>query len=84
MKITTATQVTAADTTLVVYRKDRFCPATSALPEDYRSRLEQIDGVIHVGQNEAVGTFTQVEVVDALGPDLVGSGADLGALEAVD
>jgi len=44
----------------------------------------EIDGVIHVGQNEAVGTFTQVEVVDALGPDLVGSGADLGALEAVD
>jgi putative ABC transport system permease protein len=44
--VTTATQVTAADTTLVVYRKDRFCPATSALPEDYRTRIEQIDGVI--------------------------------------
>ena len=43
-----ATRFTADDTTMIVYRKDRFCPATSALPEDYRSRLEQIDGVISV------------------------------------
>ncbi len=44
----------------------------------------EIDGVVHVGQNDAVGTFTEVAIVDALGPDLVGSGADLLALEAVD
>ncbi|HUF62226.1 MAG TPA: ABC transporter permease, partial [Verrucomicrobiales bacterium] len=27
-----ATEVAAADTTLVVYRENRFCPATSRLP----------------------------------------------------
>jgi len=44
----------------------------------------EIDGVIHVGQNVAVGDFARVEIVDALGPDLVASGADVLALEAVD
>ncbi len=43
-----ATQATAADTTLVVYRKDRFCPATSVLPEDYRRRIESLEGVTTV------------------------------------
>ncbi len=40
-----ATTATANDTTLVVYRKDRYCPATSQLPQDYQRRIEQIDGV---------------------------------------
>ncbi len=40
-----ATQATADDTTLVVYRKDRYCPATSELPQDYQRRIEQIKGV---------------------------------------
>ena len=44
--VTKATRVTAAETTLVVYRKDRFCPATSVLPQDYQSRIERIDGVV--------------------------------------
>ncbi len=43
-----ATTETAADTTLVVYRKDRFCPATSQLPQDYTGRLERIEGVTSV------------------------------------
>lgn len=41
-----ATTATANDTTLVVYRADRFCPATSQLPQDYQSRIERIDGVV--------------------------------------
>lgn len=41
-----ATTATANDTTLVVYRKDRFCPATSRLPQDYQSRIERVDGVV--------------------------------------
>ena len=41
-----ATQETARDTTLVVYRKDRFCPATSLLPQDYLARIKRIDGVV--------------------------------------
>lgn len=43
--VTAATQATALDTTLVVYRKDRFCPATSVLPQDYQRRIEGITGV---------------------------------------
>lgn len=43
-----ATRATAEDTTLVVYRKDRFCPATSLLPQDYTSRIERIQGVTSV------------------------------------
>ncbi|MCW5754950.1 MAG: ABC transporter permease [Phycisphaeraceae bacterium] len=43
-----ATRVSAADTTLVVYRKDRFCPATSILPQDYDRRIAQMEGVVSV------------------------------------
>ena len=42
------TRATAADTSLVVYRKDRFCPATSQLPQDYAPRIERIEGVTSV------------------------------------
>lgn len=44
--VTRATRVTAGDTTLVVYRRDRFCPATSLLPQDYQGRIERIEGVV--------------------------------------
>ncbi|HYE62063.1 MAG TPA: ABC transporter permease [Phycisphaerales bacterium] len=40
-----ATETTAADTTLVVYRENRFCPATSRIPEYYGPRIEKIAGV---------------------------------------
>jgi putative ABC transport system permease protein len=40
-----ATTTTAKDTTLVVYRENRFCPATSRLPEHYLSQIRRIDGV---------------------------------------
>ena len=43
-----ATKETANDTTLVVYRKDRYCPATSILPQDYKSKIEKLDGVVSV------------------------------------
>lgn len=41
-----ATEASAGDTTLVVYREDRFCPSTSTLPQDYQSRIERIGGVV--------------------------------------
>lgn len=44
--VTKATKASADDTTLVVYRKDRFCPATSTLPQDYQRRIEAISGVV--------------------------------------
>lgn len=43
-----ATAVTAADQTLIVYRENRFCPATSRLPEHYRQRIEKLKGVASV------------------------------------
>lgn len=43
-----ATKSTADDTTLVVYRENRFCPATSRLPEHYQSTIEKIPGVREV------------------------------------
>ena len=44
--VSEATQASAEDTTLVVYREDRYCPATSELPQDYLRRIEQIEGVV--------------------------------------
>jgi putative ABC transport system permease protein len=43
-----ATEMKAADTTLVVYRENRFCPATSRLPEHYAEQIRRIDGVSEV------------------------------------
>jgi len=43
-----ATETTAADTTLVVYRENRFCPATSRLPEHYADEIRRIEGVREV------------------------------------
>lgn len=46
--VSAATRESARDTTLVVYRKDRFCPATSSLPQDYGARIARLPGVAHV------------------------------------
>lgn len=40
-----ATQETSQDVRLVVYRQDRYCPYSSALPQDYASRIAAIPGV---------------------------------------
>lgn len=46
--VTEATQASATDTTLVVYREARYCPATSRLPQDYQRKIERIEGVVSV------------------------------------
>jgi putative ABC transport system permease protein len=43
-----ATETTARDTTLIVYRQNRFCPATSKLPEYYGDRIAKVPGVTAV------------------------------------
>ena len=43
-----ATEFTAGDTVLVVYRENRFCPSTSRLPEYYKKEIEGINGVASV------------------------------------
>lgn len=39
------TESGADESTLVVYRENRFCPMTSRLPEYYLAEIERIDGV---------------------------------------
>ncbi len=43
-----ATRLRAADTTLVVFRENRFCPQTSRLPEHYEAEIRRIPGVREV------------------------------------
>ena len=46
--VESVTAAEAGDTELVVYRKDRFCPATSRLPEDYGAWIARLPGVASV------------------------------------
>ena len=41
-----ATESGANESTLVVYRENRFCPMTSRLPEHYLAEIQRIDGVV--------------------------------------
>lgn len=43
-----ATRATSADTTLVVYRQNRYCPFSSRLPEHYLDRIARVPGVASV------------------------------------
>ena len=43
-----ATQSSAGETELIVYRKDRYCPFASRIPESYLQRIEQMPGVVSV------------------------------------
>lgn len=43
-----ATREAAEDASLIVYRENRFCPATSRLPEIYGDRIARIPGVVDV------------------------------------
>ncbi|MFZ2873432.1 MAG: ABC transporter permease [Phycisphaerales bacterium] len=73
-----ATETTSGDTTLIVYRENRFCPAASRLPEYYAARIERIPGVtsavpvkIIVNNCRAsldVITYRGVPVEDLAGP----------------
>ncbi len=46
--LSAATESTAADTLLVVYRENRFCPSASRLPEHYADQIRRIGGVREV------------------------------------
>ena len=52
--VTQATQAAADETTLVVYRENRYCPFTSRLPERYEQRIGEIDGVAAVAPVQVV------------------------------
>ena len=46
--VSDATHATGKETTLVVYRQNRFCPFSSRLPENYEHRIEKVPGVASV------------------------------------
>ncbi len=85
--VTEATTATANDTTLVVYREDRYCPATSQLPQDYQRRIEGVDGVTRVTPMKIVvsNCRTSLDVVTFRGVPkdefLAGRGRDLEVIE---
>ena len=43
----------------------------------------EFDGVIHLAQDLTPGEIVQVEIIDALGPDLVAAGVSVEALETI-
>jgi putative ABC transport system permease protein len=43
--VSAATTETAKETTLIVYRENRYCPFSSNLPQDYAGRIAAISGV---------------------------------------
>lgn len=43
-----ATRRSAADSELIVFRKDRYCASTSRLPESHGDRIARVAGVEHV------------------------------------
>lgn len=43
-----ATEARAGETTLVVYRKDRYCPYSSRMPQSYAPQIRQVPGVVSV------------------------------------
>jgi len=46
--VASATTSSASDTTLVVYRKDRYCPFASRMPQSYVEKIARIPGVASV------------------------------------
>ena len=80
-----ATEVQAGDTTLIVYRENRFCPFSSRLPQFYEDRIKRVPGVgsvvpmqIHVSNCRAsldVVTFRGVPRDDLM--EAVASGATI-------
>lgn len=80
-----ATQAAASDTTLVVYRENRFCPATSRLPQFYVDRIEKVPGVVSAVPVKIVvnNCRASLDVITFRGvprEDLVSSGGEVGGL----
>jgi ribosomal protein S12 methylthiotransferase len=70
-------EITAERRDAMIGRRMRVLVDEPGVARSVREAPE-IDGIVHVGHNVAVGEFAEVEIVDALGPDLVASGASMG------
>jgi ribosomal protein S12 methylthiotransferase len=73
---------------ITAQRRDALIGSTVSVLVDTpgvgRSHREapEIDGVIHLDRELVPGSIVDVEIVDALGPDLVAAGVSVDALEA--
>ena len=63
--VSAATETSAKDSTLIVYRKDRFCPEASQLPEHYGPLIATVPGVTQVMPMRVMPTScsTTVDVI---------------------
>ena len=66
--------ITAARRDLLIGREVEVLVDRPGVGRTHREAPE-IDGIVHVGHDRAVGDLCRVVVVDALGPDLVADGA---------
>jgi ribosomal protein S12 methylthiotransferase len=66
--------ITAAHRDLLIGREVEVLVDRRGVGRTHREAPE-IDGIVHVGHDRAVGDLCRVTVVDALGPDLVAAGA---------
>jgi ribosomal protein S12 methylthiotransferase len=66
--------ITAAGRDSLIGTVQRVLVDSTGIARSHREAPE-IDGVVHVRHDRAVGEFVEVEIVDALGPDLVAAGA---------
>jgi ribosomal protein S12 methylthiotransferase len=66
--------ITAAGRDSLIGTVQRVLVDSTGIARSHREAPE-IDGVVHVRHDRAVGEFIEVEIVDALGPDLVAAGA---------
>jgi ribosomal protein S12 methylthiotransferase len=66
--------ITAAGRDGLIGTVQRVLVDSTGIARSHREAPE-IDGVVHVRHDRAVGEFIEVEIVDALGPDLVAAGA---------
>jgi len=75
------TELTELQDAITAARRDeligRTCDVLVDAPGVARSHREapEIDGIVHVGHDLVVGEIVSVEIVDALGPDLVAAAA---------
>ena len=75
------TELTELQDAITAARRDeligRTCDVLVDAPGVGRSHREapEIDGIVHVGHDLVVGEIVSVEIVDALGPDLVAAAA---------
>jgi ribosomal protein S12 methylthiotransferase len=73
--------ITAQRRDALIGRTVRVLVDTPGVGRSHREAPE-IDGVIHLDRELVAGEIVDVEIVDALGPDLVAAGVSVDALEA--